>query len=262
MGRIGQSLSKITSLATGELEPPYEVYRGITGGNMWDDVIRLRTPIRDSVVNYSGKWGSTDKAAFADIQKRLKLRNNKTEYEVKKGRRPEGLMFKAALDRPFINITEPMQDITVPMRYQDMDHKEQCRIKTEYPKIDIVKSPMTDIPAELNRTDTPYEIDDLNDQDIAEFIDKNRGEHFTELSNNNAIDSSGSTLVPNYAVEMNRPVRPTTTKDIYNMYNGKSTISPINLRQLNNAKARQILGLYSGNPSGVREMEDRFMRGF
>lgn len=263
MGRIGQSLAKIESFATGELEPAFEPYQGAMGISLYDDVDRMRIPVRGTTVTWHGKFGDTKKEAFNMIQHRLKLRHNKNEYEVKKGRRPEGLMFKAALDRPFINISEPMQDVTVPMRFQDMTEDEQEKIKTEYPKIEIEHSVMTDMPAELIRTDAPYEIDDLNAQDTNTFIDNDRGEHFTGISKNNAIDTLGSTLVPNYAVDMNKPVKATSVKELYEENNNpKHTVSQINMKQLNNQKAKQILGLYSGTPSGIRQMQDRFLRGF
>jgi hypothetical protein len=155
-----------------------------------------------------------------------------------------------------------MQDFTVPMRYQDMNRAERERLKTEIPEVKLVHSVMTDMPAELNRTDAPYEIEDLNDADAQEFIDKDRGEFFTGISKNNAVDASGSTIVQNYAVEMNRPVKQMSAKEVYELNNGKRTISHINLRQLNNNKARQILGLYSGSSSGIRELQDRLLRGF
>lgn len=261
-GRIGQSLAKIESLATGELEPPYEVFQGVSGLTLYDDVIRMRVPVRETVVEFNAKIGSTDKEAHELIKENLKIRHNKNEYEAKKGRRPEGLMFKAALDRPFINITDPMQDFTTPMRYQDMSREERRRIRTEIPEVKLVHSVMTDMPAELNRTEAPYEIEDLNGADAEEFIQKERGEFFVGINKNNAVDTMGSTIVQNYAVEMNRPVKQMSAKEIYELNNGKRTISHINLRQLNNNKARQILGLYSGSTSGVREMQDRLLRGF
>lgn len=238
--------SKFFELASQDYQRP-EPFRGYY--TLYDDVDRMRQPLYKIPVNLEYDYENCDKSAAINIANRLKKRHNKTEYEKKMGRRPEGLQFKAAKDRPYINLQDTASNFEIPEKLGDMTDAQQYKLSTVYPKITIQPS-MGDMDQALSKTQVPYEIDLVNAEEPLDFIKENRGKYMTEMSNDNAIDVNGSTLKQNYAVEMNRSVKPKTAFEIYKQYvSNNKTISNINARQLSNAKSRQILGLYGGTPA-------------
>ena len=238
--------AKIYDLNTHDYQRP-EPFRGYY--TLYDDVDRMRQPLYKNPISFHYDYDDYKKSAATSISNRLKLRHNKTEYEKKMGRRPEGLQFKSAKDRPYINLQETAQNFDTPEKLGDMTDAQQYKLITVYPKINI-KPSIGDMDQALNKTQVPDEIDLINVQEPLDFIKEHKGEYMTEMSNNNAIDVNGSTIKQNYAVEMNRPVKPRSGYENYVQYiSNNKTISNINMRQLQNAKARQIIGLYGGSPA-------------
>jgi hypothetical protein len=208
----------------------------------------MKVPIRNAPFAFDFKFDDINRPAALQAIRRLRLRNNKTEYEKKRGRRVEGLQFAAAKDRPYTNIQENAANFEVPEKLQNMTEGQQFKLVKVYPKVQIKDNLMGKMDEALNKTQEGYEIDKLNTEQPLEFIQEGKGKYLTEMSNNNAIDSMGSTIKQNYAVEMNRPVTPMSGYEIYKQYiQSNKTISNINARQRANAKARQIIGLYAGN---------------
>jgi len=239
--------AKIYDLACNEYDKP-EPYLGQYSGLLFDDAERMKVPIRNAPFAFDFKVDNISRPAAVQAISRLRLRNNKTEYERKKGRRVEGLQYASAKDRPYANIQENAANFEIPEKLQNMTEGQQFKLIKVYPKIQMKDNLIGKMDEALNKTQDGYEIDKANVEQPLEFIQEGKGKYMTEMSNNNAIDSMGSTIKQNYAVEMNRPVVPMTGFQIYKQFvQSNKTISNINSRQRSNAKARQIIGLYAGN---------------
>ena len=250
--------AKIYNIASGHYDT-IEPYMGQYSGLLYDDPERMKTKIRDAPFAFDFEMTNNDKAVKENYLNRLKHRNNKTLYEMKKGRRVENLSYVSARDKPFININDVPSNFEMPERIQQMKPNEQKHlarsiVSKDESGLDGEPTLITGQQLLLNKAQDPYEIDELNFIEPLDFIVEGKGKYMAEMSNNNAIDSTGSTIKQNYAVEMNRPVVPKSGYELYKMYMGKNMISNINNRQINNLKSKQILGLYGGKPAEARRI--------
>jgi hypothetical protein len=258
MGRFGQSLSKIYDININGFQPPFEPYLGQNALQLYDDPDKFKMEISHAPFQNSFRYNTGQKEAFMDVVRRLKIRNNKTELDVKMPRRVEGLQFANARDKPYLNLTENPENFAVPLKLQDLNAEQQRKLMDVYPVFELEQRPMGAIHQALDKVQTPYDIQKLNTETPLDFIKNNRGETMTQMSNNNAVDGMGSTLKPNFEADANQPVGGRSARDLAkpSIKNAK-TLSRINARQNNNFKSRQLLGLYMGNPSGVNDTVQR-----
>ena len=254
IGDIGHSYTKIYSEVLEGYEPAYDpAYDGWYSGALPDNLERWQMPINAGVDKNEIYWDYTKPLIDRLLKQKAKYRLNKTEFEMKQPRRAEGLQFKNAQDKPYLNMGEKPDADLVPMQLKDFTPQEQFKLSVTYPKMKIAQSnsnSMSDYIATVTEKQTaPHDIDNFNHESELDFIEKGRGTAFIEKSSNNAIDGFGGTIAMDYATDMNKPVGPKTTEDIYDQITSKRTQPNFNLRQQDNYTSRRLIGAFSGEPN-------------
>jgi hypothetical protein len=251
IGRYGSQVTRMFDLNTNSYEPPYEEYKGWYGGLLPDSEDLFRIPTRNASMLNTGRYGSTKNIELKETYDRMKTRDNADEYALKVGKRPEGLVFASAQDRPYVNMNENFENNTIPMKYTQFKRPFREKLAKTYPEElkEEIKPTETDY-AEivLNKTEKPYAKNTIPSE--MEFIEEGMGETFTDIGDNMfQVDSNGSNMRQNHAENQNQFVGPISARDIYNKYTGPKTVSNINKAQLDNFKAKQLVGMYSGTPT-------------
>jgi len=254
IGDIGHSYTKIYSEALGGFEPAYDpAYDGWYSGALPDNIERWQMPINAAVDKNEIYWDYTKPLIDRLLKQKAKHRLNKTEYEMKQPKRAEGLAFKNAQDKPYLNMGEKPDADLVPMQLKDFTPQEQFKLSVTYPKMKIAQTnsnSMSDYIATVTEKQTaPHDIDNFNHESELDFIKRGRGTAFIEKSSNNAIDGFGGTLAMDYATDMNKPVGPKTTEQIYDQITSNRTQPNFNLRQQDNYTSRRLIGAFSGEPN-------------
>ena len=210
MGRIGSQYAqaKIYDLNTKQNEPPFEPYQGQYSGLLIDDSDRLHMPIRNNPFSNSFTFGSVERTSFIDISRRLKSRTNKNEYETKMGRRPEGLRYAAALDKPYVNFGSVPIDISEPIQLKQMTDAQQYHLTETYPNQPMPKTYNSHITEHIAKVQAPYGITKMNVETPLNFIKEERGKYMTEMSNNNDVSDMGSTIKSKKEVASQEPSGP------------------------------------------------------
>lgn len=264
MGRLGSlGCAKIIG-PMGEPLPAYEHRgKGIVARNQYDDQIRIRIPIYDSPVEYDTNYGGLEKDIKDDIDERLKYINNKTEYEVKVGKRPEGLVFKAMMDKPVLNLVQNYDANLVPLPLGTYTDKEQAYLRGD--KLDLPTPPTTHLDEgnqSLQKTQAPF-AKDMQPTEL-QFMDEDGGKYYTSILKQHEVNESGSNVRADQYFDDNggrgQPVGDRTVEDLYEQAMGYKTVSNVNLRQQQNFKAKQQLGLYQGTPTTQKEKDAVFMQ--
>lgn len=255
MGRIGQGLCKIIDFATGDYKPAYEHYGGWDAAQAIDDINKIRLPIRDSP--FAGRkphYGGNEEVIRDDIIERLKETTNKSEYDIKVGKRCEGLQLAAAMDKPFVNLERNGESNTMALPLGEFNADEQKLIRNDkFPDIEIRETNFDKFTSKLQKTETPYPQN--MPQTELDFIDNNGGEYFLDINNKYAIDAGGSNVRADAYEVSGQPVGDRTKESLFAQQNSDRTVSSDNLRQQNNFKARQEVGKYSGLPTQGRMSE-------
>lgn len=264
MGRIGSlGSSYMFNPITGEKTPPYEKEKGYDGRQQIDDPIKARLMVISAPSNFNGyfHYGGEEEETEKDIEHRLTIRNNKTDYEAKAPRRVEGLLFKQAVSNPSINLMRPYEPDAMPMPLGDFNEEEQKYLRGDHiiDNLDIPET-MNDKGARtIKKLTTPYERD--VDDTVLNFIDKDGGRYYTSLYDHHDVNERGSNVKADEFYKLNgganQPVGDRSFESLYAQQNGDKTVSMVNFRQQDNFKAKANLGLYSGNPtsgSGNKEM--------
>lgn len=255
-GRLGAiGCAKILNEISGEYLPAYEKYEGYDSRTAMDDAIKMRLPVRNSPVEYNIKYGGAEEEANADIMNRLQYRDNKTEYDYKKPRRMEGLLFKQALDYPVINLSQNYSGGACPLPLDQFSEEEQKLIRNDAPIAEETKTVSDHVNANLQKTDEPYNRNVMMSQ--MEFFDKDGGRYFKGLHPDMySITPEGSSVVADKYYEINggkdQPVGDRSMESLYNQQMGDKTVSNVNIRQQANFKSRQQLGKFSGVPTEQR----------
>ena len=258
IGDIGHSYAKIYSEVLQGYEPAYGEYKGWYSGALPDNIERWQMPVADSPVLNKMHYDNTAPLVDSLIRKRHKVRLNKSEWEVKQPKRAEGLQFKNAQDKPYVNMGEKPDADLVPMQLKDFSPEEQFKLSVTYPKLlnkTYQDNKRSDYIAEVTEKQTsPDMIDDLNHMDDMDFIKNGLGRDFVVKSSNNAIDVNGGVMVVDYKKDMNQPVGPRTAEDIYDNMTSNRTKPNFNTSQQDNYVSRKIIGAFSGEPNmGRRE---------
>jgi hypothetical protein len=255
MGRIGQGLCKIIDFATGDYKPAYEHYEGWDAAQAIDDINKIRLPIRDSP--FAGRkphYGGNEEVIRDDIVQRLKETTNKSEYDVKVGKRCEGLQLAAAMDKPFINLERNGESNTMALPLGEFNADEQKLIRNDrFPDIEIRETNFDKFTTKLQKTETPYPQN--MPQTELDFIDNDGGEYFLDINNKYAIDAGGSNVRADAFEVSGQPVGDRTKESLFAQQTGDKTVSSDNMRQQNNFKARQEVGKFSGMPTQGRGAE-------
>jgi hypothetical protein len=261
MGRLGSRFaqSAVYSLALGHDEPAYEPYKGQFSMQMIDEPERMQMPIADAPFQNFYTYGSVKKDVEKMKAEKLKLRNNHgSEIELKMPKRVEGLRFSSTMEYPTINIgDEPDYAYMMPYKLGEMTEAEQIKVTTVFPKSmpSFKVSYDDEMEKRIAKVEDAYQIDKLNTQEPLEFIQQGRGEFFTELSDNNAIDAMGSTIKENNLEIQNAPLKAKTDFELYKESLDPHTKSRVQDRQRMNMKSRQMLNLYSGQPAASQPMD-------
>jgi len=255
MGRIGQGLCKIIDLTTGDYKPAYEHYKGWDAAQAIDDINKIRLPIRDSP--FAGSvphYGGNEEVIRDDIIQRLKDSPNKTEFDIKVGKRCEGLQLAAAMDKPFINLARNAESNIMALPLGEFNAEEQKLIRNDkFPDIEIRETNFDKFTAKLQKTETPYPQN--MPQTELDFIDNDGGSYFTDINNKYVVDSTGSNVRADAFEVSGQPVGDRTTSDLFAQQNSDRTVSSDNMRMQNNFKARQEVGKFSGMPTQGRGAE-------
>jgi hypothetical protein len=252
MGRIGSQYAqaRIYDLNTREFQPAFEPFEGQNAMIMYDSADKMPMQLSHTPFKNNFKYSNMNATSYHNIKDRLKRINNKTEYEIKAGKRVEGLQASQVFATPYINIQENYENFSVPQKLQNLSASEQYKATNVYPKVNIEPTYLGKAVEFNNKTQQPYQIEIQNNLTPMEFIKSGMGKTYATMSKNNAVDNMGSTLKQNYAVEANQPVVPKTGFQLYKDYlENRHTHTGINARQIDNLKSRQILGTYSGMPS-------------
>lgn len=250
IGDIGHSYTKIYSEVRQGYEPAYDpAYDGWYSGALPDNIERWQMPINASVDRNEIYYDYTKPLIDRLLKQKAKYRLNKTEYEMKQPRRAEGLQFKNAQDKPYLNLGEKPDADLVPMQLKDFSSQEQFKLSVTYPKMKLQPHLDDYVAVVTEKQTTPHDIDNFNHETELDFIEKGRGTAFIEKSSNNAIDGFGGTLAMDYATDMNKPVGPKTTEQIYDQITSKRTQPNFNLRQQDNYTSRRLIGAFSGEPN-------------
>ena len=254
IGDIGHSYTKIYSEVLQGYEPAYDpAYDGWYSGALPDNPERWQMPINASVDKNEMYYDYTKPLKDKILKEKAKFRLNKNEWEVKQPKRAEGLAFKNAQDKPYLNMGEKPDADLVPMQLKDFTPQEQFKLSVTYPKMKLAQNNsnnMSDYIATVTEKQTsPHDIDNFNHESELDFIKKGRGTAFIEKSSNNAIDGFGGTLAMDYATDMNKPVGPKTTEQIYDQITSDRTQPNFNLRQQDNYTSRRLIGAFSGEPN-------------
>jgi hypothetical protein len=267
MGRIGSlGCSYIFNPITGEKVPPYEEEKGYDGRQQIDDPIKARLMVVSAPSNFEGyiHYGGEQEETEKDIEHRLTIRHNKTDYEAKAPRRVEGLLFKQAVANPSINLSRPYEPDAKPMPLGDFNEEEQKYLRGDH-IIDnlVIPETMNDLGARtIKKLTTPYERD--VDDTVLDFIDKDGGRYYTSLYDHHDANESGSNVRADEFFRLNgganQPVGDRSFESLYAQQNGDKTVSMVNFRQQDNFKAKANLGLYSGNPTSGNNRDDMIQK--
>lgn len=265
MGRIGsKGCAKIYG-PDGDALPAYDNTDGYVANMQLDDQVKIRMPITNSPAEYKTHYGDLEKNIDSDITERLKFINNKTEYDIKVGKRQEGLMFAAAKDVSVVNLFQNYQPGGYnPMPLANFSRKEQMYLRGDMEMPAQTETLFDKGTQSLQKTQAPFEKD-VQPTEL-EFIDEDGGEKYTSIIKRNVIDSSGSNVKADAYFDenggRNQPVGDRTAESLYDQQMGYNTVSNVNIRQQNNFKARQQLGLYMGAPTTQKEKDNLFMQEF
>jgi hypothetical protein len=246
MGRIGQGLCKIIDFATGDYKPAYEHYNGYIADQALDDINKMRLPISNTpFAGLKPHYGGNEMIIKEDIIDRLKNTSNKSEYDYKVGKRCEGLQLAAAMDKPFINLERNAESNVMAIPLGEFSDKEQALIRNDmYPDIMIRNTNFDEGTAKLQKTETPYPQN--MPQSELDFIDNDGGEYFLDINNKYVVDAGGSNVRADAYEVSGQPVGDRTKEELFAQQTSDHTQSAVNMRQQNNFKARQEVGLYSG----------------
>lgn len=266
MGRIGSlGCSFIFNPLTGEKNPAYENNmgygqkqrrkKGYDAREQIDDPIKMRVDVINAPLNFDGyvHYGGEQEETDKDIEHRLTIRNNKTQYEATAPRRVEGLFLKQAIERPLINLIMPYEPDAMPMPLGEFNSEEQKYLRGDHIIDDIVINETNNdkgTKATLKRQ-SPYERD--TEDTPLDFIDNNGGKYYTSLTDHHVANEQGSNVRADEFFKLNgganQPVGDRTFESLFNQQSGDKTVSMVNFKQQDNFKARQHLGLYSGQPT-------------
>jgi hypothetical protein len=265
MGRIGAiGCAKIIG-AEGEPLPAYEHTGAIVANQAYDDQVKIRIPMVASPVKYETKYGGLEKNIHDDISDRLRYTNNKTEYEVKVGKRQEGLIFKSACDKPVVNLLQNYDANLMPLPMGEFTEREQQYLRGDnLPLATPHQTEYDEGTQALQKTQEPFE---KNKQPTElQFIDEDGGKYYTSILKRGEVNELGSNVrADQYFDEndgRNQPVGDRSVESLYDQQMGYKTVSNVNIKQQNNFKAKQHLGLYQGTPSTQKEKDDLFLQEF
>lgn len=268
MGRIGAlGCSFMFNPITKEKIPPYEEgKKGYDARQQIDDPIKTRLMVIDGPSDFDGyfHYGGEEEETDKDIQHRLTIRNNKTDYEAKAPRRVEGLLFKQAVSNPTVNLLKPYEPDAMPMPLGEFNEEEQKYLRGDH-LIDnlVIPETMNDVGAKtIKKLTTPYERD--VEDTMLDFIDKDGGRYYTSLTDHHDVNERGSNVRADEFYRLNgganQPVGDRTFESLYAQQNGDKTVSMVNFRQQDNFKAKANLGLYSGNPTSGNNRDDMIQK--
>ncbi len=252
MGRIGtEGCSKIYSIATKSNTPAY-TYPDKTTASQSVGVVGI--PLIESPFKSDVELKNMQSASNEMIMERISMRDNKTNYQLKIGRRSEGNRFQNAKDKPYVNYSGTLSygdDIHANAPSIDFFDEQQKALltKTFTKQMEQPISALGQTVELVNKFElgSPYPnqiIDKANEQ-LGNFINDHLGQIETQPNVPTGYTDGGSNIKPNLAEEQNQPAGPQTAKDIYiNSFMSQKTVSGVHLRQLNLGKSRAILGLY------------------
>lgn len=249
----------------GEPMAAYDHTGGYTATQQLDDQNRIRLPVVDSPVKYDTRYGGLEKDIEEDISERLKITFNKTDYDIKVGKRCEGLQFKKALDMPVINILQNAESNAMSLPLGNFTNAEQRYIRGD--NLNLPEPPKTHYDEgamSLQKTEAPMKK--YVQPTELQFIDEDGGKYYTNLFKPNEVNEMGSNVLANQYFDdnggRNQPVGDRTTESLYEQQMGYNTVSNDNIKQQNNFKAKQILGKYQGVPTTQKEKDDMFLQEF
>jgi hypothetical protein len=265
MGRIGAiGCAKIMG-HDGEPMPAYENTGAIIARQSYDDPVKIRIPVIASPVKYNMDYGGLEKDIHDDLFERLKYTNNKSDYDVKVGKRQEGLIFKSALDKPVVNLLQNYDANLMPLPLGQFTEREQAYLRGD--NLDLPEPVITENDEgnqALQKTQAPFEKDVQLTE--LQFIDMDGGKYYTSILKRNEVDGFGSNVIADQYFEDNggsgQPVGDRSVESLYNQQMGYKTVSNVNVKQQNNFKAKQQLGLYQGVPSTQKERDQLFLQEF
>jgi len=273
MGRIGaKGCAKMGIFGTNQNVPAYEK-RGYVGDQQLDDTNRIRLPTNDGPLEWKGfHYGGEQEETEQDIDERLKQRNNKNDFEAKTGRRQEGLLYLNALDQPVININEPYSVGGNSLPLGQFNEEQQKYIRSDEGKPLPLRDTNLDKGVQsLQKTETPYNRD--IQPSVMQFIEDDGGRYYKSILNQHSVDNLGSNVIAEEFYKnnggANQPVGDRSFESLYYQQDGSKTVSNDNVRQQNNFKAKQTLGVFQGqptmggqsaNPNRMRDMLDEELR--
>ena len=256
MGRIGsEGCSKIICLATGDYLPAYEEAkegRGLDARAVYDNYEKLRIPVLFNPIEYTESDGDLSEDIEEDLNERLSITNNKTEYQTKIGRRAEGLLFRQHIDNPVVNLLHNFSPGTTPMPLGFFTAEEQMYLRGDHLDLEEpIETKSDEARAALQKTQAPYK-QDIRPSEM-DFIDEDGGKYYKSILGIGKIDIQGSNVKADQFFEdnggKNQGVGDRTTEDLYEQQMGDTTVSNVNFRQQQNFKAKQLLGEYQGTPT-------------
>lgn len=258
MGRIGvksQQGSRIYSYALDKYEEPFNMKGGqMTGYLALDDVNPFYNQIVDAPFKLAFKFEDVKPTEKMIKEHRERIRFNKTDYEIKVGKRSEGTIFGIQDGKPYIERGSSSFGDTMFGNAPSMDmltKQQQKYLTTPIPVQPVKETYFDKGKAETFKLQEPTERDIIVDanRDPNDFISMNLGELEVYPSTNAGYNEEGSNIRRDMMKDAQMP-EPMTKKQLFEMnyLSPQSTSGMMNTKQ-GVLKSKAILNWYGGSYS-------------
>lgn len=256
IGRIGAG--QIYDFVTGENVPRVDEGQALEGYQLV-----ANTPFTNKLNNatFKVKWNfydMTDSLSDKQFVERAKKRYNKTEYQMKVGRRSEGSRFEDAKVKPYIEFAQMAGNtfIDEAPNLKTLPESQQHFLKSSFPD-ELMKDSKFDAAQQLydkfDEVPTDKQKVQIANTQPIEFINKKLAKVETYPTEAAGRVNGGSNIRLNWEKEMGQPTNLVSEKQGVEI--DKALDTRINAYQRGANKARQIIGLYKERPVGQQIKE-------
>ena len=259
MSRIGRvGATQIFNYATGKNIPRVDEGQALEGYQLTSER-PFTNKLDDATFNVKWKfYDMTDALSDKQFLDRAKQRYNKTEYQMKIGKRSEGNRFQDAKDKPYIEYAQMGGNtfIDEAPNIETLPESQQHYLKSVIPDVEMKETKFDGAMEQVQKFDkvpTDKQKIQIDNTRPIEFIDKKLASVETYPTEEAGRTNGGSNMRLNWEKEMGQPTNLLNEKEGIERDNELST--RINFYQRGANKMRQILGLYKEKPVGQQIKE-------
>lgn len=252
MSRIGRlGASQIYNYATGKNIPRVDEGQALEGYQLTNEkpfTNKLNTAPFLVKFNFYDMSNSLSNKEFYD---RAQKRYNKTEYQMKVGKRSEGNRYQDAKDKPFIEFAQMAGNTFVgeAPNLETLPEYQQRKLKNTLPNEVIEETPFDiaqQIVQKFDHEPTDKQKIQIANKNPIEFIDKKLYEIEAYPSQEAGRVDGGSNIKIDFKKEMGHPTNIVDERQAIEI--DKQAETRINYFQRAANKGRQIIGLYKEKP--------------